>query len=450
MPVNNSGNIALKEEEKVKPNTNIPTQIILDTITDSDNSQPLVTSFIKMRNPESTTLKPSTSLEVFAVFLKLGLTSFGGPIAHLGYFRKELVERRQWLGEEQFAQLLAICQFLPGPASSQLGFCLGLLRAGWLGAVAAFVAFTLPSVLLLLLFAEAVPLLSNSLGAAVVQGLKLVACAVVADSVLGMAKKLCPDVRRQTLAVAAVAILLVVSAAWVQVLVVLLAAFIGLFWLRRVAPAVGASVLAIPYGSRLGGLLLVVFVGLLLGLPLLAAGPVDVVSVADVFYRAGAMVFGGGHVVLPLLEDAVVAEGWLAADQFLAGYGAAQAIPGPLFSFSAYLGSLLAPPGSGYLLAATALVFIFLPGFLLVAGVLPFWQAVAHRPAASAAIAGVNAAVVGLLASALYDPILTSAITAPKDMAIAVIGFAMLAVWRLSPLLVVLWCVFANVVAVCC
>ncbi|MFP3976841.1 chromate efflux transporter [Marinobacter sp. KMM 10035] len=383
--------------------------------------------------------------EVFLVFLKLGLTSFGGPVAHLGYFRTEIVERRRWLSDEQFGQLLAISQFLPGPASSQLGFALGLLRAGSLGALAAFVAFTLPSALLLVAFAAALPLLSGAVGGAAIHGLKLVACAVVADAVLGMSKKLCPDMPRRAIAVLSAAALLVASSAFSQLAVVMIAGVVGVFFLRGVSAPKSESGFLISYGPRTGGVLLLIFAGLLFGLPFIATGDPDFASVAEAFYRAGALVFGGGHVVLPLLQDSVVSTAWVAPEQFLAGYGAAQAVPGPMFSFSAYLGAVISPEENTYLMAATALVFMFLPGFLLMAGVLPFWSAVSSNPTAGRAIAGVNAAVVGLLAAALYNPIFTSGITSLADLAIAVVAFALLVVWRVSPLMVVLWCVIASV-----
>ncbi|WP_298451775.1 chromate efflux transporter [uncultured Marinobacter sp.] len=383
--------------------------------------------------------------EVFLVFLKLGLTSFGGPVAHLGYFRTEIVERRRWLSDEQFGQLLAISQFLPGPASSQLGFALGLLRAGSWGALAAFVGFTLPSALLLVAFAAALPLLSGAVGEAAIHGLKLVACAVVADAVLGMSKKLCPDTPRRAIAVLSAAALLVASSAFSQLAVVIVAGVVGVFYLRGVSTPKSDSGFLISYGPRTGGALLATFGGLLLGLPFIATGEPVYASVAEAFYRAGALVFGGGHVVLPLLQDSVVSTAWVAPEQFLAGYGAAQAVPGPMFSFSAYLGAVISPEESTYLMAATALVFMFLPGFLLMAGVLPFWSAVSNNPTAGRAIAGVNAAVVGLLAAALYNPIFTSGITSLADLAIAVVAFALLVVWRVSPLMVVLWCVIASV-----
>ncbi|OEY68008.1 chromate ion family chromate transporter [Marinobacter sp. X15-166B] len=376
------------------------------------------------------------------VFLKLGLTSFGGPVAHLGYFHKELVDKRGWLSDSQFAQLLAICQFLPGPASSQLGFTLGLLRAGWRGAVAAFVAFTLPSALLLIGFAAALPLLAGRGAQAAIHGLKLVACAVVADAVLGMFNKLCPDARRRTLAAAAAVVVLLLGAVWSQVLVVLGGAVAGLIWCRE-QPGPGSSEVPLPYGRRLGIGLLAVFAGLLV---VFSWGPVNggLGSLAGAFYQAGALVFGGGHVVLPLLEESVVTSGWVTDEQFLAGYGAAQAIPGPMFAFAAYLGALMPAPHGGWPGAIVALGFMFLPGFLLVAAALPLWQNLCRSPRAVQAIAGVNAAVVGLLLAALYDPIFTSGVTSATELAIAIIAFVMLTVWRRSPLWAVLWCVLAS------
>ncbi|XOV86919.1 MAG: chromate efflux transporter [Pseudomonadota bacterium] len=400
---------------------------------------------LKRTTPDQNFASPGSPVEVFLAFLKLGLTSFGGPIAHPGYFRAELVERRRWVTDDQFAQLLAICQFLPGPASSQLGFTLGLLRAGSLGALAAFVAFTVPSALLLVAFATALPLLSGPIGEAAIHGLKLVACAVVADAVLGMSSNLCPDVPRKTIAVLSASALLVASSAFAQLAVVVLAAIIGASFLRGVAVPDSSSQIQISYGQRTGTVLLLIFVGLLIGLPFVATGEPDLASVAEAFYRAGALVFGGGHVVLPLLQDSVVSTAWVAPEEFLAGYGASQAIPGPMFAFSAYLGAVMSPAESTYLMAATALAFMFLPGFLLVAGVLPFWRAVSHNALARRAIASVNAAVVGILGAALYNPIFTSGITGPADLAIVVVAFGMLAVWRLSPLIVVLWCVSASI-----
>lgn len=386
--------------------------------------------------------------EVFATFLKLGLTSFGGPIAHLGYFRKELVERRNWVSESQFSQLLAICQFLPGPASSQLGFSLGLARAGWLGALAAFIAFTLPSALLLIGFASVLPALSGPVGEAAIHGLKIVAFAVVADAVLGMSKKLCPDIQRATIAILSAAVLLVIGNAWIQLLVVIGGAIAGIYLCRGCAAKEVASQIPIHYGRKLGGILLLLFFGLLAGLPLFSTPNATLISMAEAFYRAGALVFGGGHVVLPLLEDSVVSSGWITSEVFLAGYGASQAIPGPVFAFSAYLGAVTPTGHNEWLGASTALIFMFMPGFLLVAGILPFWRAISHNTAVARAVAGVNAAVVGLLAAALYDPIFISAIQSGVDMAIGIVAFAMLFVWRLSAIAVVVWCVVASVLIV--
>ncbi len=382
--------------------------------------------------------------EVISVFLKLGLTSFGGPIAHLGYFRRELVERRHWVGEGQFAQLLALCQFLPGPASSKLGFSLGLLRAGWPGALAAFVAFTLPSALLLFAFAALLPHISGTVGNAAIHGLKLVALAVVAQGVLGMIRQLCPDAPRMTIATLGAVAILVSGQAWMQLLVVALGAVAGLAYCRGVQPVPGGG-LHLRYGPKLGWMLLALFALLLVGLPLAAHGHDGLLVVTEAFYRAGALVFGGGHVVLPLLEEAVVKPGWISPEEFLAGYGAAQAVPGPMFTLAAYLGARL-PGGEGGLVGASvALAAIFLPGFLLVAGVLPLWRTIAGRPVAAHAIAGINAAVVGLLGAALYDPVWTSAVRGPVDVAIGLVGFSLLVAWRVSALLVVIWCVAASV-----
>jgi chromate transporter len=389
---------------------------------------------------------PGTVWEVGTTFLKLGLTSFGGPIAHIGYFRRELVERRKWVGESEFAQLLALCQFLPGPTSSQLGFSLGLLRVGWPGALAAFAAFTLPSALLLFAFAATLPSLSGPVGDAAIHGLKLVALCVVAQGVLGMARQLCPDAARATIAAIAAGLVLIAGQAWVQLLVVALGAVAGLVFCRGVQPVPGSG-LALRYGTRLGWALVAMFALLLVGLPLLARGGPGLIVLAEAFYRAGALVFGGGHVVLPLLEETVVTPGWISQDDFLAGYGAAQAVPGPMFTISAYLGARLPGEEGGLVGAAVALAAIFLPGFLLVAGVLPLWRQLASRTGAARSIAGVNAAVVGLLGAALYDPIFTAAVRAPVDLAIALVGFALLIAWRASPLLVVLWCVAASVAA---
>ena len=388
---------------------------------------------------------PAGALEVFAVFLKLGLTSFGGPIAHLGYFRREFVERRAWVSDGQFAQLLALCQFLPGPASSQLGFTMGLLRGGWRGALAAFVAFTFPSALLLFLFALIAPRLSGPLGSAALHGLKLVALAVVAHGVVGMAKKLCPDAPRAAVACLAALLILIGGGVWLQLAVVGMGAVAGFFLLheRDAAPDLA---LPIGYSRTSGWLLWVLFLILLVGLPVIAYTEHGIFSVASAFYRAGALVFGGGHVVLPFLEEAVVSPGWLTRDDFMAGYGAAQAVPGPMFSLAAYLGAHLPGSAGGLFGALLALASIFLPGLLLVSGALPLWHALTRHRAAARIIAGINAAVVGLLAAALYQPVWTSAVRDSDDLLIGLVGFLLLAVWRLSALVVVVWCVMASLV----
>lgn len=385
---------------------------------------------------------PGSISEVFKAFLKLGLTSFGGPIAHIAYYRQAFVEKRRWLTEDQFAQLLVLCQFLPGPASSQMGFSLGLLRAGWLGALAAFIAFTLPSALLLFAFASLLPYLSDNIGTAAIHGLKLVALAVVAQAVWLMAQKLTPDWQRRMIAILAVLFLLLLNHPLAQIAVVIGSAIAGFVICKN--QQFPDSSLKINYGRSVAWLLLTVFVVLLIGLPVFASNS-SLLAVIEAFYRAGALVFGGGHVVLPLLENTVVDPGWVSADNYLAGYGAAQAVPGPVFSVAAYLGAMLPGDNGGILGAVLALVAIFLPGFLLIAAMLPLWKTVLKYPAAASAVAGVNAGVVGLLAAALYDPIWVSVVHNWTDILIALIGLLMLQIFRLSALLVVVWCVLASI-----
>lgn len=383
--------------------------------------------------------------EVFGAFLKLGLTSFGGPIAHLGYFRDELVVRRQWLDETRYADLVALCQFLPGPASSQVGFALGLMRAGPLGALAAWTAFTLPSAILLLLFALGASVFGGVVGTGLLHGLKLVAVAVVAQAVWGMARTLTPDRERAGIALVAVLLVILGAGSLGQIAAIVVGGLVGL-WLCRSGETPAGGHLAVPVSRRTGAVLIALFFALLIGLPVarvLFEG--QTFALIESFYRAGALVFGGGHVVLPLLETAVVAPGWLAEDVFLSGYGAAQAVPGPLFTFSAYLGAAMGPGPSGVPGAALALVAIFLPGLLLVAGVLPFWDALRTRPLAQAAMRGTNAAVVGILGAALYDPLWTSAILGPLDFALALIGFALLTVWKAPPWIVVVLLAVAGI-----
>lgn len=377
-----------------------------------------------------------TPAEVFGAFLKLGLTSFGGPIAHLGYFRDELVTRRRWLSDQAYADLVALCQFMPGPASSQVGFALGMMRAGWLGALAAFVAFTLPSALILLVFALTAASVSGPIGTGALHGLKIVAVAIVAQAVWGMARSLCPDRERATIAVVAVALLAFLPGAVGMVGAIIMGAIAGLMLGRGSASPVGGHI-TVPVTKGQAAVALAVFAALLLGLPLLA-GLSQGWAVLDSFYRAGSLVFGGGHVVLPLLQAEVVAPGWVTPDQFLAGYGAAQAVPGPLFTFAAYLGAVLGPEPNGLSGAALALLALFLPGFLLLIGVLPFWDSFRARPQAQSAMQGANAAVVGILGAALYSPVFTSAIGNMRDFALALACFVALMAWKAAPWLVVL------------
>ncbi|MEJ2491786.1 MAG: chromate efflux transporter [Desulfuromonadales bacterium] len=383
---------------------------------------------------------------VFLAFLRLGLTSFGGPIAHLGYFRREFVEKRAWFSDSQYAQLVGLCQFLPGPASSQLGFSIGLLRAGLPGALAAFIAFTLPSALLLLVFARIAPIMTGPVGLTILHGLKLVALAVVAHGVISMAQRLCPGLRHRLIAAGAAVLVVLATGAGTQIVVILLGALCG-FLLLQDGDSLPETGLPVSFSRKMAGWLIAIFLGLLVGLPLLRGLDHGLLAVFEAFYRAGALVFGGGHVVLPLLEEAVVTPGWLTRSDFMAGYGAAQAIPGPMFSFAAYLGAHL-PENLGGLVGATmALSAIFLPGFLLVAAALPLWHVIAGHPQAIRAIGGINAAVVGLLAAALYDPVWTSAVHDVTDVGIAVVGFLMLAVGRFSALIVVVWCLLASGIA---
>ncbi|TLX22644.1 chromate efflux transporter [Thermomonas fusca] len=395
--------------------------------------------------PPTRSNPPGNAGEVFVAFLRLGLTAFGGPIAHIGYLREAFVRRRGWLDDAHFAQLLAVCQFLPGPASSQMGFGIGLARAGWRGALAAFAGFTLPSALLMFGFAAVAPQLGPGAGAAALHGLKLVAVAVVAHGLLGMARQLAPDLPRLLIAAVAAALVLTTGNAWMQLAAIALGALLGPWWCRQAAAPTTAL---FPFGGgrRIAAVCLtLLLLGLLAALLLPASATPTLAGVAAAFYRAGALVFGGGHVVLPLLQQSLVAPGWLPADSFLAGYGAAQAVPGPMFSLAAFLGAeipLGLPPAVG---ALVALLAMFLPGFLLLAGMLPLWAGLVRHRRAASAMAGINAAVVGLLAAALIDPVWSGGVRAPVDAAIAVVGFALLAGLRWPAWTAVLWCVGAAV-----
>ncbi|GAB4391511.1 MAG: chromate efflux transporter [Kiloniellaceae bacterium] len=375
---------------------------------------------------------------VFLTCLQLGLTSFGGPVAHLGYFREAFVQRRRWIGDQAYADLVALCQFLPGPASSQVGIGIGLAKAGLPGACAAWLGFTLPSALLLVVFGYGVAAWQEVLPAGVLHGLKVVAVAVVAQAVWGMARTLCPDAPRATLAVLAAAAVLALPSAATQVAVIFAGALAGLLALRAGEEAGGAA-LRIPLGKGLATVALALFFVLLVALPLwAAASPSQTLALVDSFYRAGSLVFGGGHVVLPLLQSEVVPPGWVTDDAFLAGYGAAQAVPGPLFTFAAYLGTVSGPAPNGWLGALICLLAIFAPSFLLVVGALPFWESLRRQAVVRRGLVGVNAAVVGLLLAALYDPVWTSAILAPRDFILALAAFTALMFWKLPPWLVVI------------
>ncbi len=377
--------------------------------------------------------------EVFLAFLRLGLTSFGGPVAHLGYFRDDLVVRRRWMDDRAYADLVALCQFLPGPASSQVGFAMGLQRAGLAGALAAFAAFTLPSAVLLVAFAAGAAALGGPVGDGVLAGLKIVAVAIVAHAVWGMAHTLTPDARRAGIAVVALALALLLPAAPGQLGALAVGVVAGLVLLRGEGTQLEAALPSFAVPRSVAVSCLAVFVLGLAGLPLLAEGTGSgVVALADTFFRSGALGFGGGHVVLPLLQAGVVQTGWVSPETFLAGYGAAQAVPGPLFTFAAYLGAVSDVGPGGLAGAGIALAAIFLPGFLILVGVLPFWDAVRRRPRVRAAMSGANAAVVGILGAALYTPVFTTAITGPGPLVLAAGGFVLLTAVKTPAWVVVL------------
>jgi chromate transporter len=385
----------------------------------------------------ATATERSSFWEILWVFLRLGLTSFGGPVAHLGYFRTEFVERRRWMDERSYADLVALCQFLPGPASSQVGIAVGLARGGWWGSLAAWAGFTLPSALVLIGFAVVLSQHGDWADGGVLHGLKVAAVAVVAQAVWGMSKSLCPDRPRAAVAVGAALVTLLVPSVFAQVGAIVVCGLIG--WRLLHLPGQQA-VDHRSYGvsRRAGVTALALFTLLLVGLPLLAAATASpVLTTLDAFYRAGALVFGGGHVVLPLLQSAVVPGGAVSNAEFLAGYGAAQAVPGPLFTFAAYLGAVMRPEVAGvggWVGGLACLLAIFLPAWLLVVGALPFWDTLRQRPAVQSALAGVNAGVVGILLAALYDPVWTSAIGSRTDFALALGAFGLLVYARLSPL----------------
>lgn len=372
-------------------------------------------------------------LEIFLVSTKLGLTSFGGPIAHLGYFHEEYIRRRKWMDERSYADLVALCQFLPGPASSQVGIGIGVMRAGVLGGIISFLGFTLPSVIALIIFA----LLLHNFGfedAGWIHGLKIVAVVVVAHAILGMAKNLTPDLQRRTIALGAIVITLLWQTAFTQVAVIIISGFVGYLLYKQETVEDNSSSTYFPISRRFGFMCLTLFFGLLIILPIISeATAINWIAMFDNFYRSGSLVFGGGHVVLPLLEREFVPTGWLSEEQFLAGYGATQAVPGPLFTFAAYIGAVI----NGWQGGLIATIAIFLPAFLLILGTLPFWDTLRRNSKVKGALMGVNAAVVGILIAALYYPIWTTSILSTIDFAFAAILFSMLVFWKLPPWMIV-------------
>ncbi len=381
---------------------------------------------------------PAPVAEIFLAFLRLGLTSFGGPIAHIGYFHDEFVLRRRWLDEVAFADLVALCQLLPGPASSQVGISIGLFKAGYRGALAAWTAFTLPSALLMVAFAYGSSALTGSGAAAVMHGLRLVAVAIVAQAVWQMARSLSRGLARAAITVAAALIVLLIHSTAAQLAAIAMGAAFGWLLSSRTAALPSPLALKVPVSKRAGATAVAAFLILLLGPALLSAAVSSpALALFNAFYRSGALVFGGGHVVLPLLRQAFVTPGWVTDDMFLAGYGAAQTLPGPLFSFGAYLGAVVRPSPHGLAGAALGLLSLFLPGVLILIGALPYWDSLRRYAGARAMMSGVNAAVVGLLAAALYQPLWITSIMTPADVGVVVAGFMMLTVWRMPPLVVV-------------
>lgn len=379
-----------------------------------------------------------SALQVLAVFLRLGMTSFGGPVAHLGYFHEEFVKRRKCMSEHDYADLVALCQFLPGPASSQVGIGIGVSQAGIRGALAAWTGFTLPSAAALILFAYGVTAWSDAAAqAGWLHGLKVVAVAVVAQAIWGMARTMCPDRPRGTAAILAAVLMLAWPSSWGQIAVILLGGLFGLLFLKTDMIS-DRTTLHIPLGRGIAIASIVLFSALLIGFPVIDALVQNhTVALIDRFYRTGSLVFGGGHVVLPLLQAATVSPGWVSKDLFLAGYGAAQAVPGPLFTFSAYLGAVMQPGPSGWLGGLICLAAIFLPSFLLMLGILPFWEKLRSVKAVRSALMGVNAVVVGLLLAVFYDTVWTSGILSSKDFILGLFAFGLLSLWKVPPWLVV-------------
>lgn len=392
-------------------------------------------SIKKLRKRSNINNSHSSLWQLWLAFLKLGLTSFGGPVAHLGYFRNEFVVQRRWLSEQHYADVVALCQFLPGPSSSQTGIAVGFIRAGYVGAVVAWLAFTLPSALLMILFAVGVTHYSDILSAAVLSGLKLAAAAVVFQAVWGMAKQFCNSLLKAGIMLIAAVAVLLQSSMGMQLVVLLLAAFAG-YLLLKPAATIGTPI-ALSISKKQGAVFLVILVFMLLSLPVLAAVfPSATLAIFDIFFRAGALIFGGGHVVLPLLQAEMVNTGMISGDLFMAGYGAVQAVPGPLLTFSAYLGTAM--PHGGVGLGFLAVTAIFLPSFLLVFGVLPFWNHLQQYQAVKAGMAGVCAAITGILLAALYQPIWSSTVFSVTDAGLVLLAFLALQYGRIPAWLLVL------------
>jgi len=379
-----------------------------------------------------------SSIQIFLVFLKLGFTAFGGPVAHLAFFREEFVVRKKWMTESDYSEIVALCQFLPGPASSQVGLTIGLSRAGYLGSLAAWLGFTMPSAILLLLLALGYSNYGDVIPLGLLTGLKIVTVAVVAQAVWGMSKSICTDKTRTTIMLFSAVGILLFQSVYAPLLVIFLAGIIGV-WLFKPSLNMTESKLAFSISSFTGALWFLVFLLLLFGLPIVQLF-VDqpLVDVVSAFFRSGSLVFGGGHVVLPLLENEMVKTGWVTKDAFLAGYGATQAVPGPLFTFSAFLGGVLNGPVSGVFGALVALVSIFLPSFLLVYSVLPFWHSLRVKPRIRAALTGINASVVGILFAALYQPVFVNGVSETNDFIGVIIAFGALMYWKLPPWSVVI------------
>jgi len=399
-----------------------------------------------MQTPISYSVK---LFELFSAFLKLGLSAFGGPLAHIGYFHNEFVKNKKWLTDSQFSQILAICQFLPGPASSQLGFAIGLIRAGWLGAILAFIAFTLPTAILLIVFAQNLSAFENELGLSIIHGLKLVAVVVVFDAVFGMSKKLCVDKFTKIISILCASVLLIMPFAWVQIVLIVCAGLLGVFFKQTSIVSANPKILnennvLLHYSKKLAVILFAVFCILLLFFMILPTQNI-MFEISSIFYQAGSFVFGGGHVVLPLLQTTLVDTQLVSQTDFLAGYGASQAMPGPLFAFAGFLGSIITTGQSHLIGAMLALLFMFIPGFLLIAAVLPVWQKLTNNTKFTGAMTAINAAVVGVLGAALYDPIFTHGVNSSVDFVLVLLGACLLQVIRVSAIYLVLFSVLASV-----